>query len=112
MAKQNSDLDVVFHALSDPIRRAVVAQLKDGPASIGDLADGHPISLPSFSRHISVLEDAGLISSAKEGRSRMCKLVPKRMKVLDEYLAEYRGLFAAKPAAYGKLAKSLYGAGS
>ncbi|WP_407493185.1 ArsR/SmtB family transcription factor [Pseudooceanicola sp. MF1-13] len=110
MAKQNQTLDLVFQALSDPIRRDVLDRLQSGPASLGDLADGHGISLPSFSRHIGVLEDAGLIATEKKGRVRMCRLVPKRLQVLDDYLAGYRGMFAAKPVGYGKLAKSLYGA--
>jgi DNA-binding transcriptional ArsR family regulator len=111
MAKQNSDLDLLFHALSDPIRRSVLAQVKDGPASLGDLAAPHGISLPSFSRHITVLEQAGLIRTVKSGRQRICRLQPKRMQAVDGYLSEYRGLFTASPAGYGKLAKSLYGAG-
>jgi len=111
MAKKNLDLDLLFHALSDPIRRDVVARLREGPASLGDLSAWHEISLPSFSRHIAVLEDAGVIATEKKGRVRICSLVPKRLQVLEEYLVPYRAKFGAKPGGYGKLAKSLYGAG-
>ena len=67
-------LDRVFHSLSDGTRRAVIAQLAIGPASIGDLAQRHHMALPSFMKHIRVLEESEIVVSRKTGRVRMCEL--------------------------------------
>ena len=68
-------LDRVFHSLSDGTRRAIIAQLAHtGPASIGDLAQRHHMALPSFMKHVRVLEASELVASRKIGRVRMCEL--------------------------------------
>jgi DNA-binding transcriptional ArsR family regulator len=69
--------DVVFAALSDPTRRAIVRRLADGEASVLELAEPFPISLPAISRHLKVLERAGLISRARDGQRRPCRLRPE-----------------------------------
>lgn len=66
--------DVVFSALSDPTRRAIVRRLADGEATVLELAEPFPISLPAVSRHLKVLEQAGLISRSRDGRRRPCRL--------------------------------------
>ena len=69
--------DVVFAALSDPTRRAIVRRLADGEATVLELAEPFPISLPAISRHLKVLERAGLISRGRDGQRRPCRLRPE-----------------------------------
>ncbi len=69
--------DVVFAALSDPTRRSIVRRLADGEATVLELAEPFPISLPAISRHLKVLEQAGLISRSRDGQRRPCRLRPE-----------------------------------
>ena len=69
--------DVVFAALSDPTRRSIVHRLADGEATVLELAEPFPISLPAISRHLKVLEQAGLISRGRDGQRRPCRLRPE-----------------------------------
>jgi DNA-binding transcriptional ArsR family regulator len=66
--------DVVFAALSDPTRRSIVRRLADGDATVLELAEPFPISLPAISRHLKVLEQAGLITRGRDGQRRPCRL--------------------------------------
>jgi len=72
-----ANLDHVFHSLSNATRRAVIKQLASGPASISDLAQRHHMALPSFIKHIRVLEESEIVTSHKKGRVRMCALRPR-----------------------------------
>jgi DNA-binding transcriptional ArsR family regulator len=83
-------LDRVFHSLSDSTRRAVIAQLAIGPASIGDLAQRHHMALPSFMKHIRVLEESEIISSRKVGRVRLCQLRPDTLTAAQSWLEQER----------------------
>ena len=76
MTNKSGPMDGVFAALSDPTRRAVLERLRDGPASVGELARHHAMALPSFLGHLKKLEEAGLIVTAKSGRVRTCFMVP------------------------------------
>lgn len=78
MPYHSNPLDLAFHALSDPTRRAVVSRLVEGELSVSALAEPFDMALPSFAQHLKVLEDCGLIASEKRGRSRWCRLVPSR----------------------------------
>jgi DNA-binding transcriptional ArsR family regulator len=69
--------DVVFAALSDPTRRSIVRRLADGEATVLELAEPFSISLPAISRHLKVLERAGLISRGRDGQRRPCRLRPE-----------------------------------
>src|SRR6188508_1888743 len=69
--------DAVFAALSDPTRRSIVRRLADGEATVLELAEPFPISLPAISRHLKVLEQAGLISRGRDGQRRPCRLRPE-----------------------------------
>jgi DNA-binding transcriptional ArsR family regulator len=71
--------DAVFSALSDPTRRSIVRRLADGEATVLELAEPFPISLPAISRHLKVLERAGLISRGRDGQRRPCRLRPEPM---------------------------------
>jgi DNA-binding transcriptional ArsR family regulator len=83
-------LSATFSALADPTRRAILARLARGTATVNDLAKPFEISLPAVSRHLKVLEGAGLISRGREAQWRPCRLEPKRLKAIDDWLSVYR----------------------
>lgn len=83
-------LDATLVALSDPTRRAILARLAEGEATVNELAAPFPISQPAISRHIKVLAEAGLIIQRIEGTKRPCRLVPGALSELDEYLEMLR----------------------
>lgn len=83
----------IFHALADPTRCAVVERLCLGPASTTELAQPFKMALPSFTQHLKVLEDAGLVASQKEGRTRLYKLTPEPMYEAEDWMAAQRTLW-------------------
>jgi DNA-binding transcriptional ArsR family regulator len=83
-------LDATLTALSDPTRRAILARLADGEATVNELAAPFPISQPAISRHIKVLAEAGLIVRRVEGTKRPCRLAPGGLTELDAYLEMLR----------------------
>lgn len=83
-------LDATLAALSDPTRRAILARLAEGEATVNELAEPFSISQPAISRHIKVLVGAGLIVQRVEGTKRPCRLAPGALSELDEYLAMLR----------------------
>ena len=83
-------LDATFSALSDATRRAILARLAQGEATVNELAEPFAISQPAISRHIKVLIDAGLIVQRVEGTKRPCRLAGDGLSELDEYLARLR----------------------
>jgi len=83
-------LSVTLSALADPTRRAILARLAQGEASVNELAQPFRISLPAVSRHLKVLEGAGLISRGREAQWRPCRLEAKALKNIDEWLEMYR----------------------
>ena len=87
MANQSAQLGDVFYALADPTRRAIVGALGRGPASVSTLAAPFPMALPSFMKHLSVLEQSGVIRSRKVGRVRTCELRPKTLSRAEQWLA-------------------------
>ena len=93
MAQYSSQLDGVFVALADQTRRAVIRRLGRGPASVGDLAADFPMALPSFMKHVRMLEANDLIRTVKAGRVRTCTLNPERLALVDGWLAEQRRIW-------------------
>jgi DNA-binding transcriptional ArsR family regulator len=89
-------LDRVFHSLSDGTRRAVIAQLAAGPASIGVLAQRHRMALPSFMKHIRVLEESEIVVSSKQGRVRMCALRPEALTAAQGWLEHERRVWETR----------------
>lgn len=87
------DLDVSFAALADPTRRALLARLAQGEATVQDLARPFAISQPAISRHLKVLEDAGLIETRIQGTARPRRLKPDAMAQLWHWLGQYRALW-------------------
>ena len=96
MANQSPHLDNVFSALADPTRRAIIARLSQGKASVGELAQPFDMALPSLMKHIRVLEAGGLVASEKHGRVRTCRLTPSAMEEAENWLAEQRVIWAAR----------------
>lgn len=84
------DLDRVFATLSDPTRRAILARLATGEATVNDLARPLPISLPAVSRHLKVLERAGLISRGRDAQWRPCQLDAEPLREVSDYVDRYR----------------------
>jgi DNA-binding transcriptional ArsR family regulator len=91
-----SKLDHVFGALADPTRRAILARLSEGEASVGELARPFAMALPSLMKHIRVLEAGGLVESQKSGRVRTCRLKPAAMTQAERWLLEQRGVWEAR----------------
>jgi DNA-binding transcriptional ArsR family regulator len=83
-------LSATLSALADPTRRAILARLADGEATVNELAEPFEISLPAVSRHLKVLEAAGLISRGREAQWRPCRLEAAALKDVDDWLARYR----------------------
>ncbi len=89
MVDHSPDLDAIFHALSDATRRAMLRQLGQGEATVGDLAAPYPMSLAAASKHIRVLEDAGLIRRTIRGRSHLCRLEAMPMHAGQEWIRHF-----------------------
>lgn len=85
-----ASLDSVFSALADPTRRAIVARLAEGEASVSELAQPFAVSLPAVTKHLAVLERAGLLEHHKEGRVRHCRLVTAPIRDAESWLSSYR----------------------
>jgi len=83
-------LSVTLSALADPTRRAILARLSAGEATVNELAEPFDISLPAISRHLKVLETAGLISRSRDAQWRPCRLEAKALKPVDAWLERYR----------------------
>lgn len=83
-------LSATLAALADPTRRAILARLSEGEATVNELAEPFSISLPAISRHLKVLEKAGLISRGREAQWRPCRLEPDALRQVDGWLGRYR----------------------
>jgi DNA-binding transcriptional ArsR family regulator len=83
-------LDATFAALADPTRRAILARLAAGEANVTELAKPFDMSQPAISKHLKVLERAGLISRGRDAQSRPCKLEARRLKEATEWMDRYR----------------------
>jgi DNA-binding transcriptional ArsR family regulator len=97
-------LSATFAALADPTRRAILARLAEGEATVGELAAPHEMTLPSVSRHLKVLERAGLVVKGRSAQWRPCRLDPAPLAKADEWMAPYRDFFGAR---LGRLERQL-----
>jgi DNA-binding transcriptional ArsR family regulator len=86
----NVQMDAVFIALADTTRRGMIARLSTGPATIGELGRPYSISKPAVTKHVKILERAGLIRRKKDGRIHRCTLEPKPMKQAEDWIERYR----------------------
>lgn len=89
----NERLDTVFHALSDRTRRALIARLAEGPCIVTELAEPFEMSLPAVSKHLKVLESAGLVARAVDGRIHRCSLIAKPLGEAELWLDFYRSFW-------------------
>jgi DNA-binding transcriptional ArsR family regulator len=96
MANHLASLDTVFHALADPTRRAVIQRLSKGSATVSELAEPFDMALPSFVKHIAVLEQSRLITSRKQGRVRMCSLEHKNLAGAERWLDTLRANWSSR----------------
>jgi DNA-binding transcriptional ArsR family regulator len=90
MLRADDPLSITLSALADPTRRAILARLGQGEATVNEIAEPFDISLPSVSRHLKVLEGAGLISRGRAAQWRPCRLEPAALKRVDGWLERYR----------------------
>jgi len=90
MPNQSVRLDRVFQALADPTRPALLERLSSGPAPVSELAQPFRMALPSFSQHLDVLENCGLVRSRKTGRVRTYRLAPRPLKVAEHWMVKQR----------------------
>jgi DNA-binding transcriptional ArsR family regulator len=88
------NLDTAFSALADPTRRAILARLASGEATVMELAEPFEVTQPAISRHLKVLEGAGLIVRRVEGTKRPCRLAPSGITAIDQWLAILRNALA------------------
>ncbi|MCP3061463.1 metalloregulator ArsR/SmtB family transcription factor [Myxococcus sp. K38C18041901] len=88
-------LSATFAALADPTRRAILARLSKGETSVTELAQPFDMSLPAVTKHLKVLERAGLITRSREAQWRPCRLAPKPLKVANDWLEDYREFWEA-----------------
>ena len=93
MPNQSMQLTQVFQALADPTRRAVLERLGRGPAAVSELKQPFRMALPSFTQHLGVLEESGLVRSRKEGGVRTYELQPRRLKAAQTWLDKQRALW-------------------
>lgn len=93
---QYQQLDGIFQALADPTRRAVIGRLGRGPASVGELAKPFEMALPSFIKHIHMLEESGLIRTSKLGRVRTCTIEAQRLAAVGGWLDEQRAIWESR----------------
>jgi DNA-binding transcriptional ArsR family regulator len=108
MANQAADLPEVFYALGDPTRCAIVGALGRGPASVSELAAPFDMALPSFMKHLAVLERSGVIRSHKIGRVRTCELRPKTLSRAERWIAEQRATWEARTDRMAEFVEKLH----
>jgi len=101
-------LDRVFHALSDPTRRAIVARLGQGPASVSELAKPFAMAMPSLLQHLRVLEESRLIRTAKVGRVRTCEIEPVALDAAGDWIAQQRAIWEGRLDRMEAYVKRLY----
>lgn len=93
MINQQASLDLLFQALADPTRRAMVQRLSRGPASVSALAEPLAMSLPAVMQHLQVLEASGIVRSEKVGRVRTCQMEPAALRTAEQWISERRTMW-------------------
>jgi DNA-binding transcriptional ArsR family regulator len=96
MDQYRDGLNGIFQALGDPTRRAVLGRLGAGPASVSELARPFDMALPSFMKHIRLLEGSGLIRTAKQGRVRTCEIDRTQLAAAEDWLANQRAIWEGR----------------
>ncbi|MET4128013.1 metalloregulator ArsR/SmtB family transcription factor [Roseovarius sp. MBR-6] len=99
-----AELDRVFGALSDRTRRAILARLRHGEASVAELAEPFDMTVRAVSRHIAVLEAAGLVARGRDAQRRPSRIDPRSLESVDQWLGDYRSLWSSR---FDQLSKRL-----
>ena len=102
---QHVNLDAVFAALANPTRRAILARLTEGAATVNELAEPFEMSLPAISKHIRVLEDAGFIARSQTAQYRPCRLNPAPIEAVAHWTEQYRHIWNVRFDELDKLLK-------
>lgn len=100
----HDQLSTTFAALADPTRRALLAQLTRGEATVNELAAPHAMTLPAVSRHLKVLENAGLVVKGRQAQWRPCRLATEPLQAVDAWMDDYRRFFTER---FDRLAEHL-----
>lgn len=108
---QSAALDGAFAAIADPTRRAILDRLGGGPATISELAEPFEMSLTGLKKHVRILEEAGLVTTEKVGRTRVCTLGPRKLDDAREWIEAYRRTLEARLDRFGELVDELEGEG-
>ncbi len=103
MLEQRSPLDRVFHALSDPSRRAMIERPSRGPASVSELAEPFDMTLAAVVQHLQVLENSGVVRTEKVGRVRTCRIEPAVLGTAEDWIAKRRALWERRLDSLGEL---------
>lgn len=106
MLQHSTNLDLAFQALADPARRAMVERLCDGPASVSELARPFDMSLSAVVQHLAVLENSGLVKSAKSGRVRTCQVEPEALRGVERWINDRRLLWERRLDRLGEYLKA------
>jgi DNA-binding transcriptional ArsR family regulator len=93
MTADDHELSATFQALADPTRRAILAHLAQGDATVLELAEPFQLSLPAVSKHLKVLQKAGLVSQGRRAQWRPCRLEPARLKDVSDWIEQYRAIW-------------------
>lgn len=104
---QTDPLDAAFGALADQTRRAILTRLAEGEAHVGELAAPFALALPTISRHLDVLEGAGLISRRKDARRRICRIEGEGLAAAGAWIAQYAEFWEGRLDALDRLLKDL-----
>lgn len=108
---QSETLDDAFAALADPTRRAILDRLGRGPATISELAEPFGMSLTGLKKHVRILEEAGLVTTEKVGRTRHCTLGPQKLDDARDWIDAYRRTLEERMDRFGELLDELEGEG-
>ncbi len=96
MSGSGDELSMIFAALADPTRRAILSRLRQGPTTVGDLAEPFNISKPAISQHLRVLQNAGLIERTTTAQWRTCSLRSERLDDASAWIEHHRGLWSER----------------
>ena len=107
MSKYDPILDLCFSALGDPTRRGILQRLARGDATVSELAEPHDMALPSFMEHLKKLEAANLVTSRKEGRTRICALAPDAFAPARDWLTEQSDIWDGRLDRFDDYIKNL-----
>jgi DNA-binding transcriptional ArsR family regulator len=103
MPNQSPNLDLMFQALADPTRRAMIDRLSHGPASVSELARPFTMSLPAVVQHLQALENSGLVSSRKVGRVRTVQIQPDALSLAEQWINDRRTMWSKRLDRLGEL---------